>query len=280
MIHCKELNQDFESKRSMFDYLKSNKDVLIAEKKSRIYKSHEKENSVSIKSINSLKSIGTEKEISIDEDYYYIAVNTTKILDSHNDLHADGIWNKTAKDKTFKNYLTLDHEVKTDKIAAYRKDVEIFVAEIPFTAIGKSYSGTTEALIYKVRKDKIINDTARKLLEDKDSEIEASVRMRYIDLELALNSDDDNDISEKKVYDDYINIIANKEDFQEGIEYFWLVKQASNEIESSLVPLGSNSATGKITDNKNQPSNDTEEKTEPSNDTQIIETIKNYTSKI
>ena len=71
----------------------------------------------------------------------------------------------------------------------------------------------------------------------------------------------------KAVYDSYINEIANKGDF-DSIDYFWVVKEAKNIGESSLVLAGSNGATGVLneaasstsTNNKNvQPSRDTEQ---------------------
>ena len=95
--------------------------------------------------------------------------------------------------------------------------------------------------------------------------IEASVRMQYLDIELALNSDDKEDENEYKAFKDYSKSIANKSD-REDLEYFWIVKQAKNVSESSLVVAGSNSYTGVY-----EPSNDTQEETqqgEPSNDTQ------------
>ena len=49
----------------------------------------------------------------------------------------------------------------------------------------------------------------------------------------------------------YFPLIANKEDFEE-IEYFWIVKEAKNVYESSLVLFGSNGATGLIQENKNE----------------------------
>ena len=89
--------------------------------------------------------------------------------------------------------------------------------------------------------------------------------MQYVSVELALNSDAKSDQEEKAVYDEYINKIANKSDYDE-IEYFWVVKEAKNVGESSLVLAGSNNATGVINEaatstskiNIVQPSRDTE----------------------
>ena len=39
---CKELNKEFDSKPAMFEALKANKELIIKEKKSQIFKSCEK----------------------------------------------------------------------------------------------------------------------------------------------------------------------------------------------------------------------------------------------
>lgn len=278
MIYCKELNENFGTKAEMFKALRENKDAIIASKKAQVFKSCEKGQSVNAKVLDPLKLDTQVKGVKVDPDFYYIAENTTRILDSHRDVHTDEVWNKTVKDQQGKNYLVADHDLSINSTIARKEDIEMFVASIPFSLLGMSYSGDTNALIYKVRKDKVIHQKAKEWL-DSGADIEASVRMQYVKILFCLNSEEEEDKEFKANFQQYYKIIANKEEW-EGLEYFWAVTQAKNLHESSLVLFGSNSATGQITDNKtHQPSNDTE-KNEPSNDTQIIETIKNYTSKI
>ena len=261
---CKELNKEFADKNEMFKALKSNKEYIISVKRSQILKSFEKGLGVKAKSIGIDELSTTTKGILKDSNYYYIAVNTTKVLDSHGDLHVDGIWNKTVKDQQGKNYLVTDHKMELSNVVAKKENIEMLLAEIPFSSIGKSYSGNTQALIYKVAKADIINPLAKDWL-DSGSDIEASVRMQYVNLDLAMNSEAKGDEAEFKNFNEYIDTIANKDDF-DSIDYFWIVKEAKNIGESSLVLNGSNSATG-VLDNKNiQPSEDTD-KIEPSNDT-------------
>ena len=145
----------------------------------------------------------------------------------------------------------------------------MFTAEVPFSTIGKEYDGTTEVLIYKVHKDKIINPLIKEWLDSGD-EIQASVRMQYVNIEMALNSNEKSDVYEKKIYDEYIDKIANKSDFKE-IDYFFVVKDAKNVRESSLVLFGSNGATGLIQENKTDADTITPEiKEEPTIVTQIV----------
>lgn len=269
MIHCKELHKDFDTKEQLAKELVKYKDDIISLKKAQIYKSCEKGLAVNAKPIDSLKLNTQTKGIAIDTDYYYIAVNTTRVLDSHEDLHLNGIWNKTVKEQQGKVYLVADHELELDKTIARKENVEIFVAEIPFALLNKPYEGNTEALIYKVRKDKVINKTAKEWLDSGDS-IEASVRMQYVDIDFAIDSDDKDDVKYKDNYDKYIKEVANINDFENEIIYFWIIKQARNVYESSLVLFGSNATTGLITEgSKIQPSIDTENKdSEPQESTQ------------
>ena len=264
MIVCKELNKRFSNKQDMFKALKENKQEIISLKLKSIQKSADKGLGIKVKSVDVTKLVHTTKGIITDDNYYYIAVNTTRVLDSHSDLHMDGIWNKTVKEQQGKNYLVLDHDLSVSSVVAKKENVEMFIAEIPFSSIGKSYEGNTQALIYKIAKGDIINPLAKDWLES-GSDIEASVRMQYVKMDLAMNSEDADDVEELKNYNDNVSSIANKSEFAE-LDYFWIVTEAKNIGESSLVLNGSNSATGVIEDI--EPSIDTQ-KGEPSNDTQI-----------
>lgn len=68
-----------------------------------------------------------------------------------------------------------------------------------------------------------------------------SVGMRYVKLDLAMNSESKWDEEEKKIWDKYYPIVANKEVADER-GYFWVVTEAKI-IEGSAVPIGSNQAT-------------------------------------
>ena len=60
-----------------------------------------------------------------------------------------------------------------------------------------------------------------------------------------------------------------------NLEYFFIVKEAKNVMESSLLPFGSNSATAEISqiENKSEADNITSEQEEPSIDTQKQEEL-------
>jgi hypothetical protein len=278
MITAKEFpNKTFATKEELFKELKANREIIIEAKKAEIYKSCDKGLSVSVNQEQVTKMLGAVKGLELDKDYYYFAVNTSKILDSHRDLHIDGNWDKTVREQQGKVYLVFDHQLKRNEIIAMKEDISMFTAEIPFSLIGKNYDGDTYALIYKVAKNRIINKDAKEWLNDGYS-LEASVRMQYVKIELAVNTNDTDSVKEKETFDKYIDVIANKNEFKD-LDYFWVVKEAKNVQESSLVMFGSNSATGTIQENKTEADVITSEKTEPSYDTQTTEMLKQLLNK-
>lgn len=271
MIYCKELKQEFETKDDLFKALAENENLIVDAKKAQIYKSIDKGLQIVTDQKGIEKALTSEenKGLKFDDNYYYFVVNSSNILDSHNDMHVDGNWKKTVKEQQGKVYLVFDHTLKRSEIIAMQKDIEMLTAKIPFSLLGKNYDGESYCLIYKVAKDKIVNKEAKQWLED-GHKLEASVRMQYVNIETAFNTNDKEYAKQKENYDMYFPLIANKEDFEE-IEYFWIVKEAKNVYESSLVLFGSNGATGLIQENKTDAEIITPEiKEEPLQDTQIV----------
>lgn len=242
---CIELGKEFSTKEEMFKELRKAKDQIITFKKGEIHKRAEEGVSISAKPLDAIKLQSQTKALTIDNEFYYIAVNATRILDGHLDVSVDGSWNKSVKEQQGKNYLVDSHVLSVLTTLARKEHIEMLTAIVPFSAIGKKYDGDTEVLIYKIRKDKIKNQDAKEWLESGD-DIEASVRLQYMDIIFAMNSDDKEDIKFKANYDKYIKIIANKEDFDTEITHFWVVLQQKNVMESSLVLFASNSSTGLI----------------------------------
>lgn len=238
--------KEFATKEDLFADLRANADSLIDLKKADIQKSCEKGLTVSCKSLDLSKYESQIKAIKIEDGYYYIAVNTTWVLDSHEDLHIDGIWGKSVKEQQGNVYLVADHDLCIDSVIVRKEHIQMFTAKLPFAMLGFDYPGDTEALIYKIPKDKIIHDKVKQWLDSGDA-IEASVRMQYVVIEFAMDSNAPEDIAAKSRYDSYVGKIANKADF-EYIPYFFIIKEAKNIRESSLVIFGSNPVTGNIED--------------------------------
>ena len=100
-IHCKELKQDFDSKEDLFKALAENESFIIDAKKAEIYKSIDKGLQITTdqKGIEKALNLEANKGLKFDENYHYIVVNSSNILDSHNDMHVDGNWKKTVKEQ-------------------------------------------------------------------------------------------------------------------------------------------------------------------------------------
>lgn len=264
--YCNETGMYYDSKDAMFKHLRESHNEIISAKKARIYNTDkgEAKNSTTVIPINSSKLHHQIKGLEFDDEYYYVAVNSTNILDSHSDLHLNGIWNKSVKEQQGKVYLVEDHKLSAGSVIVRKEHIEMMLLEIPFSALGKAYDGNTQVLIYKFKKEEVKNPVYSEWLESGD-EIQASVRMQYVKMLFALNSNEIEDKEFKKNYDKYISKISNIDEF-ENVDYFWPIIEAKNILESSLVLFGSNNATGLI-DEKQEPLISTLEKYEPSLDT-------------
>jgi len=251
MIFCKELNKEFTTKEEMFSELVSNQSKIVDLKKAIIKESD------SVSSIYVIKNDAEKSLTFVKDGYVYPVINTTNFLDSHGDVHFPNIWNKSLKDKAKKIFYVLEHKLSIDSVIAFPQDVTAFVKTLKWSELGYDYEGETQALIYEIPKDRIKIPKIKELFEDK-TPMENSVRMRYITISLALNSDNVDYSKNKSLWDERINLIANKELAAEN-GYFWAIDEASIEKEGSLCLFGSNSATpviyeaGESTSNKNEP---------------------------
>ena len=242
MITIKEFqDRQFKDKEEMFKALRDNKQALIAQKKMitkeadtveylpiAMNKDGEviKADTIDISSIKTLK---------MD-----LAINTTKIMDSHSDAHFDGLWNKSLKERK-SLYLLQEHKMQFAGIIT--DDVKASVKTMTWKELGADYDGETQVLLFKVNVDKernpfMFEQYAKGYVKNH------SVGMRYVKMELAMNSDSKYDEEEKAVWDKYIDEIVNKEQ-AEAQGYFWAILEAKV-IEGSAVPVGSNTITPTI----------------------------------
>jgi hypothetical protein len=263
MIVVKEFpNKKFETKEELFKALKENKAELIATKKMQTKVADAFFNVVSNDVIlGSANKSEVNKEENVNQIKVEMVINTTNLMDSHSDVHLKGIWNKSAKEQ--KNvYLLQEHKMTFDHIIS--DNVDLSVKEYKWEDLGYNFKGTTEALTFNATIDKNRNPFMFEQYS-KGYVKEHSVGMRYVKLELALNSDAKYDIEEKEVWDKYIDQVANKEQAEEQ-GYFWAVSEAKI-VEGSAVVKGSNFATPTISVEavKNTP---TEIKNEPTQVTQ------------
>lgn len=245
---CKTLgDKSFETKEAMFLELKNSKDAIIALKKSAIKDSdaipHFRKDS------NSATKESSKNPIEFGS-YIYPVINTTNYLDSHDDVHFPGIWDKSIEAQQGKTYLIINHNLSLGNVISYPKDVQPMVKMIPWSELGKSYEGETQALIFKSKLTEKSNRDA--FLAYRDGEdIQHSIRMQYVKIELAINDVNPQYKAEKAIWDKYIDQIANKED-AEAQGFFWAILEAKIYKEGSAVLFGSNDATPTLYDIENK----------------------------
>jgi hypothetical protein len=251
MIECKELNKEFATKEDLFNSLRENANELINIKRKTIKHA----DSVMV-AYSEQSNVATKAEnTNSDELHVKLVINTTNVIDSHKDVHVNGIWNKTVKEN--KSVILLqEHQMKFDKVIS--DDVKASVKSYSFKDLGFNLDGETEALVF----DAVISKNRNPFMFEqyKNGYVkEHSIGMQYQKILLAYDSDRPEDSQYKENYDTYLPYIANKGEMD--IDYFWIVKEAKM-LEGSAVVKGSNSFTPTL-EIKSEPLNDTPIKDEP-----------------
>lgn len=235
MIYSKILNKSFETKEEMLKEIIANKSDLISMKKA----SYKMSDSISTSVTKSVEKSELNTSTLKIGDVVSNVINTTNYMDSHDDVHMKGIWNKSAKEQNGKIYHVVDHEIKIGSVVGYPKDVNIRIEEMAWKELGYNYQGTTQALIF----DTTITDKTNKdiFLAYRDNDpIQHSIRMEYVDIQMAI---DDPELKEEyKLFKEVLPLIANK-DKAESQGYFFVVREAKISREGSSVLLGSNDIT-------------------------------------
>src|SRR5690242_4127648 len=141
----------FATKDELFSWLHANKTTLIAQKKSAI------KNADAVLYVAPLFSEKGDavKADAIPENVGKIKVkaiiNTTKIMDSHMDVHFDGLWTKSINE-TKDNYLVQEHNFTFEGIIS--DNVKVYVKNMTWNELGADYPGFTQALVYEATIDK------------------------------------------------------------------------------------------------------------------------------
>jgi len=257
----------YATKEELIDFLVENKAAIMATKKAEIKCADAV--SFFVPLINAkgeeVKATPTTSKELLNQDSIRVKVviNTTNLMDSHEDVHMKGIWKQSVKQQ--KSFLHLqEHQAKFEKIIS--DTAKGYVKSYSWKDLGYDYDGETEALVFesdleKARNPYMFDQYAKGYVKNH------SVGMQYIKLEMAVN--DDRYPTEKAAWDKYISEVANKaEAEQKG--YFWAVPEAKV-IEGSAVVKGSNHATPTISvKENNEPEQSTHEDKE---DSRLSDTI-------
>lgn len=265
------VNGEILKGKELTKYLIENKSDLINLKKSVI--KYADSFGVNQSEQNTIKAINTNYKDDVDSGIIKRTIigNTYNWLDSHGDVHIDGLFNKSIQENQNRIMHLHDHEYKL--VAKIGKPESIYEKSVNWTDLGVSKAGTTMALFMDSNISKEMNTQIFK--QYLTGEIDQhSVGMQYVRIDLAINDAEEDE--EYKVWNKYINTIGNRTKAEEA-GYFWAVKEAKL-IEISAVLQGSNELTPTIDNKQIEPSNDTHKQdNEPSNDTQRDKkTIKFY----
>lgn len=263
MVVVKEFpNKEFANKEDLFTALRENKSTLIAQKKGQ---NKESDSTFFFVGVENEKGEVIKAENNETQDpkklKAVLAINTTNLLDSHGDVHLKGTFKKSVSEQ--KNILLLqEHQMKFDKIIS--DNVVASLKTMSWKSLGYDFEGNAEVLMFNTDIDKDRNEYMFNQYS-KGYVKEHSVGMRYVKIDLAINSDSRWDIEEKAIWDKYYPEIVNK-DLADLRGYFWAVTEAKV-IEGSAVVKGSNFATPTISieavadtsnENKQEPLIDTQ----------------------
>lgn len=243
----------FNDVSKLHAWLVDNKRLMIAQKKATI-KFADALSCDPLFLIDSKGSAIKSDAIPADADKLDVVsvINTTKLFDSHGDVHFDGLWDKSMKENR-DNYLVKEHDFTWDGIIT--DEVKVTAPIVTWKALGFQYAGSTQALTYTSTISKSQDNTGMFNRYAQGKVKQHSVGMRYIKLALAL--DNKRYEEEYKVWKNYYDQIANKPDVDKAA-YFWAVTEGKN-IEGSAVVKGSNFATPTVSvqEAKEEPSPDT-----------------------
>jgi len=242
VFKCIELESEFKHNTEMLLSIKENLESIISNKRATKTKSMPM-NGMFLRSTTASKTIK-----GLDSGFVYPVINTTNYMDSHNDVHIDGIWDKSIVEKAGLVHYTTDHELKISNIIAYPKQVEMMIKETTFKDLGYDAGGNTQALMFKVNPSDFLNSDATKIIENKIP-IQHSVSMIYGDMVLCAKSEDKELKEENDNFNQYIEKVSNRE-YAESKGFFWAQKEASIGDEGSMVTRGSNGLTPMLYENK------------------------------
>jgi len=229
------------TKEETFKFLKDNKKYFIRQKKFEMKKADDiytvihsiNEKGEAIKSENHTQSL-----LESDKMRAKLIINTTKLFDSHKDVHIDGLWKKTLKEQKGIIYFIQEHKMDLKHVIS--DNLKIYTENLSWKDLGFNFEGQTQALVF----DAVIEKARNEYMFEQYAKgyvVSHSVGMQYVKLFMCINSEEKYYREEKENWDKYIDHVANREDAEE-YGYFWAVTEAKL-IEGSAVLKGSNWAT-------------------------------------
>lgn len=258
------LTQKFNDLKALHYYLKDNNNDIIASKKSSVFKSIDKGAGVCFTDFSKNTNNHAEKAsaLGFKNEHIYPVINSTQWLDSHFDVHLKGCYKKTVKEQQGRVYLIDTHLKGISNIITRKDYIKMMVKEVDWRSLGKDIDGTTESLVFEIPEINVRPDALDFIKSTPD--LENSFAMRYLNISVAIKSNDPSFKEENELWEENIGNIANS-DVAKKYGFFYAVKELAIVGEGSICPVvgGSNSATRTLNVSLEEPSNHSEKDKEP-----------------
>lgn len=250
--------------KELFDFLRTNKKRLIAEK---TFKKRDKvcdqvfSESIA-KSIKATKAVQEVVELTPGSVPVTLIGNTFNWCDSQMDVLFPSCANKTIKELGPKGkdliYHLKNHDTDVDDRIGYITD--IYEQTIALKDLGLDMVGSTVCLLFDSEvRESLCKSSYNQYLDKKVKQ--HSIGLRYVKIILCIN--DSNDAEHFKNWNQYYQFILNKPAV-DSVGYFWAVTEIKL-YEVSFVLWGANELSGVIEDNedKSEPPLSTHKEEEP-----------------
>ena len=171
---------NFETKEDLFDHLIENKTFLINQKKSE----YKKADAISCIIEGDTNKAAATIPADTNKIQVRSIINTTKLMDSHSDVHIDGLWKKSLRE-TKDLMLLQEHKMLFDHVIS--DQVKASTETLSWKSLGFGrLKGDTQALIFdslveKSRNEFMFNQYLKGFVKNH------SVGMRYVKIFLAIN---------------------------------------------------------------------------------------------
>lgn len=265
--------KSFPTQRELFNYLVENKKDIIDQKKGVTKRAEGGLSATFLTSLSGVTDVQKSAFVNKAKPLYEndkekgilkrtVLANTYWWMDSHSDVHLgrgeegdQAIFTESIKDRASKVFPIDQHNWSLD--GRMGKTLALYEAPISWRALGVGKTGMTEGLFADAEIQRSKNE--RRYEDYLNDEIDQhSVGMRYLDIQLAVN-DEDEYPKEYAVFQKFINKIGNRQAVEKQ-GYFFAVGKA-HLGEYSAVIAGSNELTpvmGAGASTKEEPSGDTQ----------------------
>lgn len=251
--------KSFKTQGDLFKYLIEEKELVLSQKKSIIKRAEGGLSFICNSEVAAKEVFANKAKPLYDNDLNKgilkrtILANTYWWMDSHSDVHLgrgdegdSAIFTESIKGRASKVFPIDQHNWSLD--GRMGKTINLYEQPISWRALGVGKTGMTEGLFADAEISKDKNE--RRYKDYLNDEIDQhSVGMRYIDIQLAVN-DQDEYPKEYAVYQKFINKIGNRQAVEKQGFFFAVGKAAV--MEYSAVIAGSNELTPTLGQNSGE----------------------------